>query len=86
MEISLIEAALKAGDISTDLKQDSPNKDLVKELQRILFELGFKSLKEGQSLAIEKIEVESKKDGKELEKMTLAEMDEYWDRAKKLEL
>ncbi|MEO6232671.1 MAG: M15 family metallopeptidase [Ferruginibacter sp.] len=42
METSLIEAALKAGDISTDLKQDSANKDLVKELQRVLFELGFK--------------------------------------------
>ena len=31
------------------------------------------------------LEEESKKDGKELGKMTLAEMDEYWDRAKKLE-
>ncbi len=31
------------------------------------------------------LEEESKKDGKELGKMTLAEMDEYWDKAKKLE-
>lgn len=30
------------------------------------------------------LESESKKDGKELGKMTLAEMDEYWNRAKKL--
>jgi XTP/dITP diphosphohydrolase len=27
---------------------------------------------------------ESKKDGKKLEEMTLAEMDEYWERAKNL--
>lgn len=31
------------------------------------------------------LEEESKKDGKELGKMTLAEMDEYWERAKTLE-
>jgi XTP/dITP diphosphohydrolase len=30
------------------------------------------------------LEIESKKDGKELGKMTLAEMDEYWNKAKKL--
>ncbi len=42
METSLIEAALKAGDISKELFQGSGNKELVKELQRILFELGFK--------------------------------------------
>lgn len=30
------------------------------------------------------LETESKKDGKEISEMTLAEMDEYWERAKKL--
>ena len=42
METSLIEAALKQGDISKQLLQGSANKDLVTELQRVLFELGFK--------------------------------------------
>ena len=31
------------------------------------------------------IEVESKKDGKELSEMTLDEMDEYWEKAKTLQ-
>ncbi len=31
------------------------------------------------------LEIESKKDGKNLEEMTLAEMDEYWERAKNVE-
>ena len=30
------------------------------------------------------LEVESKKDGKEMGEMTLDEMDEYWNKAKKL--
>jgi peptidoglycan hydrolase-like protein with peptidoglycan-binding domain len=42
MESTLIEAALKQGDISKSLFQGSANKDLVTELQRVLFELGFK--------------------------------------------
>ena len=42
METSLIEAALQQGDISRDLFQNSSNKELVAELQRVLFELGFK--------------------------------------------
>ena len=42
MEISLIEAALKQGDISSELFQGSANKGLVTELQKVLFELGFK--------------------------------------------
>lgn len=42
MERSLMEAALKQGDISKELTQNSTNKELVKELQRVLFELGFK--------------------------------------------
>jgi XTP/dITP diphosphohydrolase len=32
------------------------------------------------------LEEESKKDGKQLGQMTLAEMDEYWDKAKDLGL
>ncbi len=43
MESNLLEAALKAGDISKSLFQGSANKDLVTELQRVFFELGFKS-------------------------------------------
>lgn len=42
MEFTLIETALKQGDISKSLFQGSTSKDLVKELQKILFELGFK--------------------------------------------
>ncbi|WP_153800503.1 peptidoglycan-binding protein [Foetidibacter luteolus] len=42
METSLIEAALTQGDISKQLFQGSANKELVTELQRVLFELGFK--------------------------------------------
>ncbi len=42
MECSkLIEDALKNGDISTSLYQGSTNKELITDLQRILFELGF---------------------------------------------
>ncbi|HEV8082663.1 MAG TPA: peptidoglycan-binding protein [Chitinophagaceae bacterium] len=43
MESNLLEAALKAGDISKSLFQGSANKDLITELQRLLFELGFKN-------------------------------------------
>lgn len=43
MESNLLEAALKQGDISKSLLQASSNKDLITELQRMLFELGFKS-------------------------------------------
>ena len=42
MESNLLEAALKQGDVSKSLFQGSANKDLVTELQRLLFELGFK--------------------------------------------
>ena len=42
MESTLIEAALKQGDLSKSLFQGSTNKDLVTELQKVLFELGFK--------------------------------------------
>lgn len=42
METSLMEAALKQGDISKELFRNCTNRDLVKELQRVLFELGFK--------------------------------------------
>lgn len=42
METSLIEAALKQGDISKTLFQGSTDKDMVRELQKVLFELGFK--------------------------------------------
>ncbi len=43
MESNLLEAALKQGDISKFLFQGSPNKALITELQRMLFELGFKN-------------------------------------------
>ncbi len=43
MESNLLEAALKQGDISKSLFQGAANKDLITELQRLLFELGFKS-------------------------------------------
>jgi peptidoglycan hydrolase-like protein with peptidoglycan-binding domain len=44
MECSnLLEAALSKGDISKSLFQGSPNKELITDLQRVLFELGFKS-------------------------------------------
>lgn len=42
METSLIDTALKQGDISKQLVQGSANKELVRELQKVLFELGFK--------------------------------------------
>ena len=42
MESTLIEAALKQGDISKSLFKGSASKDLITELQKILFELGFK--------------------------------------------
>lgn len=42
MEASLLEQALGQGDISQQLSQGSANKPLVTELQRLLFELGFK--------------------------------------------
>jgi len=43
MECSnLLEAALKSGNISTSLFQGSSNKELVVDLQRTLFELGFR--------------------------------------------
>ncbi len=43
MECSnLIEAALKNGDISQSLFLRSPHKELVTDLQRTLFELGFR--------------------------------------------
>lgn len=42
METSIIESALKQGDISKQLLQGSAKKELVTELQRVLFELGFK--------------------------------------------
>lgn len=43
MESNLLEAALSQGDVSKSLFQGSANKELVTELQRILFELGFKN-------------------------------------------
>ncbi len=43
MEATLLQASLKQGDISKSLVQGSPGKDLVTELQRLLFELGFKN-------------------------------------------
>lgn len=43
MESTLLEGALKDGDVSKTLFQGSANKDLVTELQKVLFELGFKS-------------------------------------------
>lgn len=43
MECSnIIEAALKQGNISQSLFKGSPNKELVVDLQRVLFELGFR--------------------------------------------
>ena len=42
MESNLLEAAIADGSVSKLLLQGSPGKDLVTELQRILFELGFK--------------------------------------------
>ena len=42
MESNLLEAAVADGSVSKSLAQGSPSKDLVTELQRILFELGFK--------------------------------------------
>ena len=42
MEFTLIQAALKEGDISKSLFQGSASKDIIIELQRLLFELGFK--------------------------------------------
>ncbi len=43
MESNLLEAALSQGDVSKSLFQGAANKELVTELQRILFELGFKN-------------------------------------------
>lgn len=43
MESNLLEAALGQGDVSKSLFQGSANKALITELQRLLFELGFKS-------------------------------------------
>ncbi len=43
MESTLLEAALGQGDVSKSLFQGSANKELIIELQRILFELGFKN-------------------------------------------
>lgn len=42
METTLIESALGQGDVSKSLMQGSANKALITELQRVLFELGFK--------------------------------------------
>lgn len=43
MECSnLMEAALKKGDISVSLHRGSSNKELITDLQRVLFELGFR--------------------------------------------
>lgn len=42
MEASLLEQALDEGNISQTLHEGSTNKPLVTELQRLLFELGFK--------------------------------------------
>ena len=42
MESTLIEAALKQGDISKSLFLGSTSKNLLTELQKVLFELGFK--------------------------------------------
>lgn len=42
MERSKMAAALKEGDISKSLFQGSTNKELITDLQRLLFELGFK--------------------------------------------
>lgn len=42
-ETTQLEAALAKGDVSKVLFQGSTNKDLVTDLQRILFELGFKT-------------------------------------------
>ncbi|CAN5633682.1 hypothetical protein BH10BAC3_BH10BAC3_12680 [soil metagenome] len=42
MERSKLAAALNAGDISNSLFRGSTNKELVTDLQRVLFELGFK--------------------------------------------
>jgi peptidoglycan hydrolase-like protein with peptidoglycan-binding domain len=42
MEFTLIQAALKQGDISKSLFQGSASKELITELQKMLFELGFK--------------------------------------------
>lgn len=42
METTLIEDALKQGNIKRELFQGSNNKDLITELQRVLFELGFR--------------------------------------------
>ena len=43
MESNLLEAAFSQGDVSKSLFQGSANKTLITELQRLLFELGFKS-------------------------------------------
>ncbi|MEO8111581.1 MAG: peptidoglycan-binding protein, partial [Ginsengibacter sp.] len=43
MEATLLQASLKQGDISKSLLQGSQGKDLITELQRLLFELGFKN-------------------------------------------
>ena len=43
MESNLLEAAFSQGDVSKSLFQGSANKALITELQRLLFELGFKS-------------------------------------------
>lgn len=43
MESSLLEAALGQGDISKSLYQGATNKELITELQKVLFELGFKN-------------------------------------------
>ncbi|MDQ6763883.1 MAG: M15 family metallopeptidase [Bacteroidota bacterium] len=43
MESNLLEAALRQGDVSKSLFLGSPNKDLITEVQRLLFELGFKN-------------------------------------------
>ncbi|MEP7253536.1 MAG: peptidoglycan-binding protein, partial [Ginsengibacter sp.] len=42
MESNLLEAAVADGNVNKSLLQGSSSKDLVTELQRILFELGFK--------------------------------------------
>lgn len=43
MESTLLETAIKLGNVSQSLYKNSPEKAIITELQKILFELGFKS-------------------------------------------
>ncbi|MGL5891847.1 MAG: MazG nucleotide pyrophosphohydrolase domain-containing protein, partial [Bacteroidia bacterium] len=85
------------GELKAELQQQSPKEKLEDEFGDVLFALVnyARFLGINAEDALEKtnrkfikrfqfLERESQKDGRKLEDMSLAEMDEYWNRAKKL--